>query len=87
MITGFYGGYLNALSQISGVEEANNRIAARNQQMQLAAKQDYLGRPDSPDSFYRLQHSAAKQHGHQPVRPGRSDCESVPECWQIGHGY
>jgi hypothetical protein len=42
MITGFYGGYLNALSQISGVEEANNRIAARNQQMQLAAKQDYL---------------------------------------------
>jgi len=41
-ITGYYGGYLNALSTISGVEEANNRIAARNQQMQQLAKQDYL---------------------------------------------
>ncbi len=41
-ITGYYGGYLNALSTISGVEEAQNRIAARNQQMQLAAKQDAL---------------------------------------------
>lgn len=41
-ITGYYGGYLNALSTISGVEEANNRIAARNQQMQQQAKQDYL---------------------------------------------
>jgi len=39
-VTGFYGGYLNALSQISGVEEANNRIAARNQQMQFAANQE-----------------------------------------------
>ena len=36
-ITGYYGGYLNALSTISGVEEANNRIAARNQQMQQQA--------------------------------------------------
>ncbi len=41
-ITGYYGGYLNALSTISGVEEAQSRIAARNQQMQLAAKQDRL---------------------------------------------
>lgn len=41
-VTGYYGGYLNALSTISGVEEANNRIALRNQQMQLAAKQDQL---------------------------------------------
>ncbi len=41
-ITGYYGGYLNALSTISGVEETNNRIAARNQQMQQQAKQDYL---------------------------------------------
>lgn len=41
-ITGYYGGYLNALSTISGVEEAQNRIAARNQQMYLAAKQDTL---------------------------------------------
>lgn len=41
-VTGYYGGYLNALSTISGVDEANNRIAARNQQMQLAAKQDQL---------------------------------------------
>jgi hypothetical protein len=41
-ITGYYGGYLNALSTISGVEEAQNRIAARNQQMQMAAKQDAL---------------------------------------------
>lgn len=41
-ITGFYGGYLNALSTISGVEEAQNRIAARNQQMQMTAKQDAL---------------------------------------------
>ena len=41
-VTGYYGGYLNALSTISGVDEANNRIAMRNQQMQLAAKQDQL---------------------------------------------
>ena len=41
-VTGYYGGYLNALSTISGVDEANNRIAARNQQMQLAAKRDQL---------------------------------------------
>ncbi len=38
-ITGYYGGYLNALSTISGVDEANNRIAVRNQQMQLQAQQ------------------------------------------------
>ena len=39
-ITGYAGGYLNALVQISGVEEAQNRIAARNQAMQQSALQE-----------------------------------------------
>ena len=39
-ITGYAGGYLHALTQISGVEETQNRIAARNQAMQQAAMQE-----------------------------------------------
>ena len=39
-ITGFAGGYLHALTQLSGVEDTQNRIAARNQAMQQAAAQE-----------------------------------------------
>ena len=39
-VTGYYGGYLDALTQISGVEDTQNRIAARNQAMQQAAMQE-----------------------------------------------
>lgn len=45
-ITGYAGGYLHALTQISGVEEIQSQIAARNQAMQQSAmheqRQQYL---------------------------------------------
>lgn len=39
-ITGYAGGYLHALTQLSGVEDTQNRIAARNQALQQAAAQE-----------------------------------------------
>lgn len=39
-ITGYAGGYLHALTQLSGVEDIQSQIAARNQAMQQSARQE-----------------------------------------------
>jgi hypothetical protein len=39
-ITGYAGGYLHALTQLSGVEAIQSQIAARNQAIQQSARQE-----------------------------------------------